>query len=58
VLDAGALIAFGALRGLRRTADIVDASVVLLAKRHDAVVVTSDPDDLRKLDDSIELITC
>jgi len=57
-LDADEAKAAGALCGLRRTADVVDASVVLLAKRHRAPAVTSDPDDLRRLDDSIELIAC
>jgi hypothetical protein len=30
----------------------VDASVVLLARRHSARVVTSDPDDIRRIDSS------
>jgi hypothetical protein len=50
--------AAGALCGLRSTADVVDASVVLLAKRHGAVVVTSDPGDLRRLDASVDLVQC
>jgi hypothetical protein len=31
------------------TSDVIDASVVLTALRERAVVVTSDPDDLRRL---------
>ena len=35
--------------------DVVDASVVVVARTARAIVVTSDPDDLRALDPSIEL---
>jgi hypothetical protein len=43
--------AVGELCGLTRTTDVVDASVVVCARAHAAqVVITSDPDDLRKLD--------
>jgi hypothetical protein len=38
------------------TSDIVDASVVLVAKRHGHAVVTSDPGDLAKLDPTLHLI--
>jgi len=48
----------GQLCGLRRTADIVDASVVLCARHADFAVVTTDPDDLALLDPTIELIDC
>ena len=45
----------GQLCGLRRTADIVDASVVLCARHADYAVMTTDPDDLALLDPTIEL---
>ncbi|MGH3513419.1 MAG: PIN domain-containing protein [Pseudonocardiaceae bacterium] len=37
--------------------DVVDAHVVLLARRLQAIVLTSDPDDLRALDDTLTLVT-
>jgi hypothetical protein len=40
------------------TSDIVDASVVLAARTVDAVTVTSDADDLRRIDPSIDLVDC
>jgi len=45
--------AAGVLCGLRNTSDIVDASVVISARRAGAIVVTSDPADLRRLDPSL-----
>ncbi len=35
------------------TSDIVDALVVVLAVRHQAVIVTSDPDDLTRITDGL-----
>ena len=40
------------------TADVVDVSVALLARRVGGVVVTSDPDDLRAVDPGLDLVTC
>jgi hypothetical protein len=42
--------AAGILCGRARTSDVIDASVVLLARRERAVVVTSDSNDLLRLD--------
>jgi len=39
----------GALAGRAGVADVVDASVVECAWAHGAVIVTSDPDDIRRL---------
>ena len=39
----------GRLLGLSRTADIVDAVVVAMAVRQKAVILTSDPDDIKRL---------
>jgi hypothetical protein len=39
-----------------RTSDIVDAHVVICARRAAQVVVTSDAADLRKLDPSVPLV--
>jgi len=46
----------GRLLAASRTADVVDAHVVLCALRAGQRVVTSDPDDLRRLDPAIEVV--
>ena len=38
------------------TADIVDAHVVICARRSDQQVLTSDPDDLQRLDPGLSLV--
>lgn len=55
VLDEAAAKAVGVLCGLSRTSDVVDASVVVTARTHRAVVVTTDPVDLRRIDPALEL---
>lgn len=57
-LDADEARAVGVLCRETGASDVVDASVVLLARRHSARVVTSDPDDLRRIDASLSLVTC
>ena len=47
--------AAGALCGATGTADAIDASVVITARRHRALVLTSDPRDIRQLDPDIDL---
>jgi hypothetical protein len=47
--NVGRLLAAGG------TADVVDAHVVVCARRAHQRVVTSDPDDLRRLDPTIEV---
>lgn len=47
--------AAGVLCGRTRTSDVIDASVVLIARREDAVVVTSDVDDVRHLDPALSI---
>lgn len=44
----------GAMCGLSGTSDVVDALVVATAIELDAVVVTSDPDDLKHLSASVQ----
>jgi hypothetical protein len=39
----------GRLLAVSKTSDVVDAAVVLTAIAHDAVIVTSDPLDIRRL---------
>jgi hypothetical protein len=53
--DQGARAA-GQLCAIRGTRDIVDASVVATARQYRCQVVTSDADDLRRLDPSLALI--
>jgi predicted nucleic acid-binding protein len=47
--------AAGVLLGLRDANDVVDASVVICARRYRQPVVTTDPDDLRRLDPKVEM---
>jgi len=54
-LDEQRAKAAGILCGRSGTADIADASVVLAARIHRGLVVSSDPDDLRRIDPSIEV---
>ena len=46
----------GRLLAASRTADVVDAHVVVCARRAGQSVVTSDPDDLSRLDPKLQLI--
>jgi predicted nucleic acid-binding protein len=39
----------GRLLGLAKTRDLVDAFVALVAARHSATILTSDPADLKRL---------
>ena len=55
-LDDARARAAGQLCGVTRTSDVIDASVVLCARSRGHAVLTSDVDDLRRLDPSLELI--
>ncbi len=55
--DTGARAA-GVLCGAAGTADVIDASVVLAARRHRAPVISSDRDDLQALDPTIPVLDC
>ena len=57
-LDREEAQATGVLCGETGTRDIVDASVVLLARKYAATIVTSDPDDLRRIDPAAQLVAC
>ena len=54
-LDQVLAEAAGVLCGRAGTSDVVDASVVLVARREHAMVVTSDTDDLHHLDPRLSL---
>jgi hypothetical protein len=55
-LDDQRARAAGMLCGVAGTDDVVDASVVLCAMRRKLRIVTSDPDDLAKLDARAQLV--
>ena len=55
-LDAADATQVGMLLAASRTSDIVDAHVVICARRHGEAIVTSDPDDLRELAPKVRLI--
>lgn len=57
-LDAMLAKAAGQLCAAARTSDVVDASVVLVARIVDGVTVTNDPEDLRRLDPGAGLVPC
>lgn len=54
-LDADAAKAAGRLCALAGSSDVVDASVVQVGRQVDGIVVTSDPQDLRRLDPRVRL---
>jgi hypothetical protein len=55
-LDDARARAAGQLCGIAGTDDVIDASVVLCARSRGHVVITSDADDLRRLDPGIEFV--
>ncbi len=57
-LDFETAKAAGHLCGATGTADVIDASVVLLARGRNGVIVTSDADDIRNLDGGADVVQC
>lgn len=57
-LDAETAKAAGHLCGATDTADVIDASVILLARERQGVVLTSDAADLRRIDPRVSLVEC
>jgi len=55
ILDRILAEAAGILCGRTSTSDVIDASVVLIGLRERAVVVTSDANDLRRLDPTLKI---
>ena len=55
-LDDELARAAGQRCGVSGTSDVIDASAALVGRRHGGVVVTSDPDDLHRLDPTLDLI--
>jgi len=57
-LDIERAKAAGHLCGATGTADVIDASVVLVARARRGVVLTSDPDDIRRIDPGLDVVPC
>lgn len=57
-LDLETAKAAGHLCGATGAADVIDASVVLVARGRDGVVLTSDADDIRRIDPTLDLVGC
>jgi hypothetical protein len=55
-LDDALARAAGQLCGASNTADVIDASVVVVARQRGLRVVTSDPADLRQLDPRLDIV--
>ena len=55
-LDDRQARAAGQLCGVAATADVIDASVAVAALDRGARVLTSDPDDLRRLDSRLDVL--
>ncbi len=56
VVDDYGARAAGQLCGATETADVVDSSVVVAARQRSVRIITSDPDDLRRLDRHVDLV--
>ena len=56
VLDDRQARAAGQICGAAATTDLIDASVVVAARDRGARVLTSDPDDLRRLDHRLDVV--
>lgn len=57
-LDAETARAAGQICAATGTSDVIDASVVLVARAVDGVTVTSDVGDLRRIDAGLTLVEC
>lgn len=55
-LDDTAARAGGQRCGASGTSDVIDASIVVVARQRALRVVTSDPDDLRRLDPRVDVV--
>jgi hypothetical protein len=55
-LDGQLARSCGELCGASNTSDVIDASVVVVARERRDIVVTSDPEDLRRLDPAATIL--
>lgn len=56
-LDDQTAFQVGVLLGRSKTSDVVDGHVALLARQFRGPVFTSDPDDLRAVDPTLDVVT-
>lgn len=56
-LDEGLARSCGELCAATNSPDVIDASVVIIARERRDPIVTSDPNDLRRLDPAAQIIT-
>jgi hypothetical protein len=56
-LDAADATQVGILLAASRTSDIADAHVVICARRNADAIVTSDPEDMRRLDPRARVVS-
>jgi len=56
-LDDRQARAAGQLCGVANSTDVVDASVAVAARDRTARMITSDPEDLRRLDSHLDIVT-
>ncbi len=57
-LDVTEAMAVGIVAGKAGIADVVDCSVVLVARRTGATVVTSDAGDITSIDPTVAVVAC
>ena len=57
VLDDRQARTAGQICGVAKTIDVVDASVAVAARGRGARVLTSDPNDLRRLESHLDVVT-
>ncbi len=57
-LDDHGARAVGQLLGISATSDVVDGSVVWCARQRGHAVVTSDPDDILAIDNTLRVMPC
>jgi len=55
-MDETTARAVGAILGKSGTSDVIDGHVVLLTQRSRGRVFTSDPDDLRRIDPTVDVV--
>jgi hypothetical protein len=54
-LDEARARAVGEICGIRGVSDVVDAFVAITGRKYGGIVITSDPDDLRCIDPTLDV---
>jgi predicted nucleic acid-binding protein len=55
-LDVAKLV--GSYCGRAATSDVIDATVVIAARHHQAKIISSDESDLKRLDPGVDVVVC